>query len=585
MNRIFSWVIGHKWTIVASVVFAATLFYYFQIYKSEETTTENFYAVAVVDRGEVTSGIQTTGKIVAAEKLDIDIYKQQSQIEAVNVQNGGHVTAGTVLVSFDKSDAYVDAQSAKVSVADAALALETATANAGDVNTDIRTLESRIKTYQDIIVDIPDKLTEAYRDFLNTSLEVVSDKNRTSLQSGRAKPVLSGRYVSETTGDYTITVYESSAKSGYSYRVSGLESMNGSIEFGVPVPIGTKGLKLTFSESATRNNDAWVVSVPNDTIATYAEAKLTYENSVKNLDTTKRDTEVSLANALQQLTDLQQADGTDYRNLTVNKAKASLAEAQQRLSQNYDVVQERDIVAPFSGTVEGMENVVVGATPTGGSEDTINLGTLISDQFLTTFTLGAAEVGTVAVGERVDVKVTSLTGEPTFQAKITQISSLPTSDGVAQYEVQALLDYSRASSTVILREGMLADIEVVKEVKSDVLRVPATAVTYENGQAKVRVIDVLTETQQAEVDRLGIVRVADGSTMATYDVAVSVGIRGSYYIEITEGLEEGAIIVTTVVTTGTSESTVEETRMGPPDGGGQQRSGSSGGQTRSGSSN
>ena len=219
-----------------------------------------------------------------------------------------------------------------------------------------------------------------------------------------------------------------------------------------------------------------------------------------------------------------------------------------------------------------MENVVVGATPTGGTSDTINLGTLISDEFLTTFSLGATDVAKVAVGQKVKVTVTSFSEQPVFEAVITQISSLPESTGVAQYEVQALLTYDRNTAELTLREGMLADIEVVEEEESDALRVPTSAVTYELGQPKVTVVDQLTEEQQQQASRIGIVR-TEGLAINTYDVEVEVGIVGQYFVEILNGLNEGDIISVSSLTDSNvdDESVVQQAGFGPGTGGGGQR--------------
>jgi hypothetical protein len=41
--------------------------------------------VEQVGRGDVTSGIETTGEIAVAQKLDLDVYKKISGIDLVNV--------------------------------------------------------------------------------------------------------------------------------------------------------------------------------------------------------------------------------------------------------------------------------------------------------------------------------------------------------------------------------------------------------------------------------------------------------------------------------------------------------------------
>lgn len=545
----------YRWYIAITVIFAVGVYYYTNIYSADaDSALASFYVVETVGRGEVTSGIQTTGDIIAAQKLDIDVYKQLSRIDVVNVANGSHVEAGEVLVSFDKSDAYVNTQSAQVSVAEAALALETETAGAVDPNTAIASKKNQIAGYEKAIVDAQQDIKDAYRDFLNKDLVVDAHPDKGSVLDGRAKPTLSGRYVGDVEGEYVIEVYPSGASSGYSYRVSGLESMNGSVIYGTAVDIGNRGLKVTFSTDV-KTSDKWVVYVPNNKIATYEETKNNYEQSVANFEKNIVDAEVNLANAKQEMIELERTDTSSHRNLGVEKAQASLAEARQRLSQNYEVVQEMDIVAPFSGTVEGMENVVAGATPTGGTSDTINLGTLISDEFLTTFTLSATDVAKVSVGQKVKVTVTSFSEQPVFEASITQISSLPESTGVAQYKVQALLDYDRADSSQVLREGMLADIEVVEEENPDALRVPVSAITYEQGIPKVSIVDQLTEEQQQQANRMGIVRTA-GVTIATYKVEVELGIVGQYYAEVRSGVSEGDIIVASSVTEATAEESV-----------------------------
>jgi len=559
----FNKIKGYKWQILVTIIFAGSLYYFAQIYSIDDTSSSlSFYVVNTVQRGEVTSGIQTTGNIIAAQKLDIDVYKKLSRIDVVNIANGSHVKAGEVLISFDKSDAYVSAQSSRVAVVEAELTLQREWENVNDPNTQIRTKENQILGFKKVITDAEQDIQDAYRNFLNKNLDIVPHPDRYVSLSNRVEPILNGRYVNDQAGQYVIEVYASGASSGFSYRVSGLEYMTGAVIFGKAVDLGTRGLKITFPND-TRTNDKWIIHIPNTEIATYPESKRDYETTVSNLEKTINDAKVNLANAEQELSNLKITDSSSYRNLSVEKAETSLAEARQRLSRNYDVVQERDIVAPFSGTVEGMENVVVGATPTGGSSDTINLGTLISDEFLTTFSLGAADVAKVSVGQKVKVTVTSFVTQPVFEATIIQISSLPESSGVAQYKIQALLEYDRTTAELVLREGMLADIEVVERENSSALRVPTSAVTYKHGTPYVTVVDKLTEEQKQQASRMGIVR-TEGETISTYDVAVELGIVGQYYVEIVEGLLEGDIIVTSSLSAApTTAAAVQQTGFGP----------------------
>ena len=562
MKQFFTWMRAHmRWVVIVLIILGGVGGYmYFS--KGNDTTTFAYAIVETVGTGTVSSGIHTTGEVVAAQKLDLDVYKQLSRIDAVNIVNGAHVDAGTTLLSFDKSDAYVAAQSTRVSLAEAELALNTEKENATDPNTEIRTLQNKVTLYKKSLADFETDIVDAYKDFLNTDLKAEPHEDDESRLAGATRPTLSGRYVGITEGVYTVDVYGSNSASGFSYRISGLETYTGSVVFGNAVDLGTRGLLITFP-STTRGGDTWVVRVPNTDIATYNETRVDYEKQIADIRAEIATTKVSLANAIQDLEDAQSIDSANYRNLGVEKAVASVNSTQQKLAENYDAISERDIVAPFAGTIQDMENVVVGATPTGGTEDTISLGTLISDDFLTTFTLSATDVAKVVVGQKVHVTITSFSEQPVFTAYVTEISSLPTSDGVAQYEVRAKIEYDHASSTVKLREGVLADIEIIEQEKENTLRVPVSAITYVEGKPTVQVVDTLTDVQKKEIETLGIIRTSSDAVVPSYAKTITLGIYGTYYAEVTEGLRAGEYILTTATADATDTSVVEQAGFGP----------------------
>ena len=507
----------------------------------QDTNATAYYVVNPVATGTVDSGIQATGQIVAAQKLDLNVYKQLNKIAAVNVSNGSEVKKGDVLVSFDKNDAYVSLQAARVAVTSAQLDYQTKQEQATDPNSTIRSLENSIATYKKNISDAEEKKRDALLTFMNANTTVEAASDRQVQQIDHTKPTISGRYTSTVRGEYTIDIYSSSALSGYSYRLSGLESDMEPVVLNTKVPLGTRGLYVTFP-TGIQPGDTWVVKLPNTASGEYDENLRTYNQAVADAEASIATAQTNLQNAELQLKNQKQTDTTNYRDLTVDQAAQSLSQARQKLTDTYDTVQERDVVAPFSGSIQDMANVVVGATPVGGSEDTISLGTLVSDTYETTFTLGASDVAKIKPDQKVKVTITSLPKEPTFTAHVTEISSLPSSSGVAQYQVTALLDYDRASSSIALREGMLATVEVVQQEKSNVLRVPRSALTYADGKYTVEVADSLTADQEAQRQQLGVVSVSNRS-LTTHPVTVTVGILGQYYAEITSGLTVGELVV------------------------------------------
>ncbi|MFT7507629.1 MAG: multidrug efflux pump subunit AcrA (membrane-fusion protein) [Acidimicrobiales bacterium] len=526
------------------------VYWYFQSNRMQEASISSV-VVEQVERGDVTSGIETTGKIVAAQKLDLDVYKQIARIDEVNVINGGKIVAGDVLISFDASDVLVEVESSRVGVIQAELTLENEILDYVDPNTAVRTLESDIRTLQTEVSQAEVDKNRVYRTYLNADLEPVPGNKSVE---DEIRPTISGLYSQKLTGEYIIDVYRSGTDLGYSYSVSGLESDITSVLLGFPTPIGKYGLEITF-EGTPSANDLWKIAVPNTYAPEYVSNLEVYEEAISELDLFIAESQVTIANKEHTIEDLLQNDSTQFRDLGVARARAELAQAREQLSQNFDVVQEQNIVAPFSGTVEGMENVVVGASPTRDTNDPITLGILISDDFLATFSLSAVDIAKVEVGQRVLVSVTSFPEAPTLEAVITEISSLPNSEGVAQYEVQAFITLP-SDLPITLREGLLADIEIVEDVANDVLRIPSAAISYENRQAQVRVLADITSQQQETIDTLSIIRNVSGEQVG-FTVDVQLGVNGAFYTEVTSGLTQGQYLV--VGDTDSTESALSET--------------------------
>jgi len=524
----------------------------------EEETKNTFAVVDQVATGTVSSGIETTGEIVAAQKLNLDVYKQLRRIESVNVTNGGSVNADQVMFSFDKSSANVNVQSAQVQVTAAQLGLQTAQENYTDLNTSVKSLSQQVEDLEISIQQTEERKVDAYKTYLNASIEAEpANRNDEDL----SRPVISGFYNGTTPGEYLIEIYSSGAKSGQSYRVTGLVTDTQAIISGAATDLGTEGLKITFPTDI-RSNKEWIVALPNTYSTSYSLNRETYEETILELDKQLASLKTNLRIAEQNRDDENFTDNTSFRDLTLSQAQARLSEARVALSENYEVVRDQDIVAPFSGTIEGMENVVVGATPTRDTNDPISFGTLISDDFLATFSLSAIDVGKVSVGQKVLVSITTLPNTPPLTANITEISSLPESESVAQYEVQALIEVPEETE-ISLREGLLADIEIVQEEVNDVVRVPKSAIRFENGKSYVDIIEITSKEELERITQVGILRSEDG-TFPSYPQEVTVGITGVFYSEITSGIEQGSTIIVSKNNQETSAVQQSDFRGGPP---------------------
>lgn len=542
--------------IITSIVSLVVIVFIVRSGKSDEETAPDFAVIHSVESGTVSSGIETTGTIIAAQKLNLDVYKQTQRIESVNVVNGGFVEAGDSILSFDKSRANVSVQAARTRVDESRLELNTVQENLNDPNIAIRSLDQQIEDIKISIKQAQEDKLDAYTDFLNADLELEPmDRN----DEGENKPQVIGYYNSDVEGELFIDIYASSSESGLSFRYDGLYSGTETIYLNTPVEIGDTGIELIFTESVKANAE-WKLSLPNIYSSSYSQNRENYDEAIIELDKRILQLETDLKNAQQSLSDESFTDVEDFRKLSLRQAESALAQARVELSENLDVVQDQNIVAPFSGTIEGLENVVVGATPTRDTNDPISFGTLISDDFLVTFNLSAVDVAKTSIGQKVIVNVTSFRNIPALDAVITEISSLPQSDTVAQYEVQALIELSD-DFELSLREGLLADIQIVQEEVSDVIRVPKSSIRYEQGKALVDVIDALNESQEQELKDTGIIRAVNG-VFPSYPLEIVIGIDGVFYSEIISGLNIGDRIIATQ--NDDDSEVVEQARFGRP---------------------
>lgn len=167
------------------------------------------------------------------------------------------------------------------------------------------------------------------------------------------------------------------------------------------------------------------------------------------------------------------------------------------------------------GSSTGSSTGSAGSTGTATAQFTI-VGT---DAWQTAVTVGESDVALIEVGDQAEITVDGAT-DPVY-GTVAEIGLLSTStSGVAAYPVTVEVTGSPEG----LHDGESADVEIVYERRTDVLTVPAAAVTTEDGRSVV--------TQQG----------ADGEQVTT---EVTVGATSGDLVEITAGLAEGDEVLVT----------------------------------------
>ena len=460
---------------------------------------------ATVETGDVRQLVSVSGIAEAEQSAEL-AFPVSGIVERVLVKKGDVVEAGDILVELDRQALLADR-------ADAVARLAQAQANrdeliAGPTNTarniTDETLSLKEQSLQTTIASEERKVENALSDLLSSDLEAVTD----DAQEDANAPVVSGTYTCEKEGVYTIDVYASKSDSGYSYRLSGIESGTFTASVEQPTAMGSCGLRLLFDDDSRYERTVWRIEIPNTKSASYIAKRNAYalaqtqaQNAIKLAEQ-----DVALANANAE------NDNASPRSEAVTRTDASVAQARAQLNRVDATIADRVLRAPFSGTVTEL-SVLPGETVTTAPVLTL----LAAADFEVTARIPEIDIGKLLVGQPVEMVFDARSGE-TLMGTIDFISLQATEiDGVAYYEAVIFLE----TVPEWLRSGLNADIDIIISEAKEQLRVPKRFVFATDDGYKV-----LKQT---------------GETTATTTVRVE--LEGNDGFIALTGLNEGDVLV------------------------------------------
>ncbi len=498
MQKIWSFIKKRKWWIIGAVVILLIVLASGG-QKSEE------YIYGQVERSDVSETILATGQVVSNTDLELS-FSRSGIVNSINSKVGDFVSRGKILASLKNQS-----ESASLTQAQAALdraqasyrqLLEGATSEEIEIarvalrNTEIDLAQSRIQ--QDRLVE------NAHRALLSGDLVAIPTSNTTE-----TAPVISGTYIGEETGVYTIRVYSSGA--GKRFSVGGLETADGIVDETRPILLGTRGLFVQFSSDNTTNTN-WSVSIPNTRGASYVTNLNVYGAAEETRDITLAVKQSAVDTAQANLNDLLAAATGPELDL----AASDILSAEGQVSAALAVLEDTRVRAPESGTITRID---------------ISLGELVqaykssfvlqdTEQLLLEANVNEANITKVTPGMLVEVTFDAFSFDQTFMAEVVSVDIASTLvSGVVNYRIKAVLK----DELPYLRPGMTANMTLIVDKKEDVLSVPGRSVIEKEDGSKY----ILTK---------------DGKENS--EVLVEIGFEGDgTIVEVLSGLSEGDEIV------------------------------------------
>lgn len=350
--------------------------------------------------------------------------------------------------------------------------------------------------------------------------ELVAAARRTLLSSGlivlaadpedtpALAPQLSGTYSCSTEGSYRLSVYRSTASSGFSYELSGLEAGAFPATIDQPSVIGNCGLFIQFSPNQPYNQTDWIINIPNTLDPQYTANLNAYNRALENQRNAVSAAEDALSATLSEAA----LANADPRAETLAQINARLTAAEAELARIDADLSDRSIFSPFPGIVAAVD-ILVGET--AGATSVITL--LAHNELELSARIPEIDITKISVGQVATIVFDARPNEP-LSATVSSLSPLPDQiDGVAYFTAKLRL----TELPTWLRTGLNADIDIITDSRPNSLRLPGRFVTEKDGQANVFTL---------------------GNNDKPTSVPVQITFRGNDGFVAVEGLAEGSTV-------------------------------------------
>jgi HlyD family secretion protein len=203
------------------------------------------------------------------------------------------------------------------------------------------------------------------------------------------------------------------------------------------------------------------------------------------------------------------------------QAEANIAQAEASLAQAKLERQHAQLVAPFDGTIATVDVTAGDNVGGSGGESTAAISLVDTSTFHVDVNISEADLGRLNIGQPAEIELDALPGQK-LTGTLDYIAPTATIEqNVTTYLARINLQPTAAAPRAVpLRVGLSAAVTIITDKRSDVLLVP-------NGAIR-------------ETDNGLQVRVRRGNE--TTPVAITTGLVGDSFTEVTSGLKEGDVV-------------------------------------------
>lgn len=478
---------------------------------------------AVVNRGSLQDSILINGTVRAAQNVELAV-ERGGRVTSVGAQVGDRVAVGTMLVSTNAGNASAALARAEASLSRELTELEALTGSARNEELLIArgNVESALAEEVAARADLARRIEDSYITADDAIRNTVDRHLEGSIFSPRVVFPVSRADLRERLEDnrreieYTLLEYKDSVQMLDEMTISSA-TLNQYASYVQQISAYVNDMAAAVN--GLQASDQYPALTINGWKEDLAQARTSLTTTQRNLTDAERrirTAQAGVRNARQEL-QIKETGGSDT---DVRAQEAAVAQARADVAQARADVSDTMIRAPFSGIITRVD-VEVGETIAANQRviSIISEGALEIEANIPEVT-----VSRVTVGDEAIITLDAYGSGETFKAVVSSIDLSGTEiDGVQSYATR--LQFTNADERI--KVGMTANVQIITDIRTNVLSVPKPAVTNKDGMFYVkRVTDIEKKVGQNYEE-----------------VPVEVGLSTDVGVEVISGLREGDIVI------------------------------------------
>ena len=545
-----------KMIIIASVcvvVVIGAIIGFKTISASKNSVSANVtYTASTVEKRDISVTLSGSGTLEPADSYEVTSLAS-GEILSADFEEGDVVEAGDVLYQIDTADAETSIKSAQLNVQKSQLSYNNLLTSLENLNVKAPVAG----TITELNVEVGDTVSN------NQTIGTIRDSSTMSIMLPFNSSDVDSFYIGQSASVTLDSTFET--LTGSVTKISNTEQVltgNMLVKY-VTIEVSNPGGITDTTEATATIGD--VACNSSSTFSYKSKQSITAKTSG-----TVTSILVDEGDYVKKSTVIVKLESSDIEQ-SVSSAQLSLEDAQNSLENKEEALDDYTIESPIAGTII-TKTYKAGDNLGSGSSSSATLCTIYDLSYLTMeLSVDELDVSNVEVGQEVSITADAVEGK-TYTGVVTKVNiSGTTSNGVTAYPVTVRIDETEG-----LLPGMNVDAEIVLSSVTDVLAVPVDAVTRGN------MVLVKTGSAGDTVNGQTLTAGSNGLPDGFEYVEVTLGVNNDEYIEISSGLEEGAIIAVVTVNTDTGATTTTAGFGGLTGGGGGEMPSGGGGQMPSG---